>query len=99
MIECTNTSMDDLAQNLQAQAGAYIDHPVADATGLSGGWNYLIGWTPKALLQPAQPPPPTGDRPAGAVVEAATPNGISVFEALESQLGLKLVKQERGRFQ
>ena len=50
-------------------------------------------------LQPAGPPAAAqgaaGDRPAGAVAEAATPNGISVFEALESQLGLKLVKQKR----
>ena len=99
MIQCTNTSMAELAQNLQQQANAYIDHPTADATGLPGGWNFMIGWTAKAALQPAGPPPTAqasaGDRPAGAVAEAATPNGISVFEALESQLGLKLVKQKR----
>jgi uncharacterized protein (TIGR03435 family) len=93
MIQCTNTSMAELAQNLQQQAGAYIDHPIADATGLSGGWDFLIGWTPKAAL--AGTPAPAADRPAGAVVEAATPSGISVFEAVESQLGLKLVKQKR----
>jgi uncharacterized protein (TIGR03435 family) len=93
MIECTNTSMAELAQNLQQQANAYIDHPIADATGLSGGWNYMIGWTARAVLQPAAAPTP--DRPAGATAEAATPSGISVFEALESQLGLKLVKQKR----
>src|SRR5215831_9688942 len=101
MIECTNTSMAELAQNLQQQAGAYIDHPIADATGLSGGWNFLIGWTPKAALQapqtpaPTQGPAPTPDQPAGAVVEAPVPNGISVFEAVERELGLKLVKQKR----
>jgi uncharacterized protein (TIGR03435 family) len=96
MIECTNTTMAELAQNLQQQANAYIDHPIADATGLSGGWNFLIGWTARAVLQPAPAvPAPAADRPPGAVVEAATPSGISVFEALESQLGLKLVKQKR----
>lgn len=93
MIECTNTSMAELAQNLQQQANAYIDHPIADATGLSGGWDFLIGWTARAALAGAQTPPP--DRPASAVAEAATPSGISVFEAVESQLGLKLVKQKR----
>jgi uncharacterized protein (TIGR03435 family) len=93
MIECTNTSMAELAQNLQQQANAYIDHPIADGTGLPGGWDFLIGWTPRAALPEAQAP--AADRPAGAVVEAATPGGISVFEAVESQLGLKLVKQKR----
>ena len=97
MIECTNTSMAELAQNLQQQAGGYIDHPIADATGLSGGWNFLIGWTPKMLLQPPQAPvtAPVPASPAGAVAEASDPNGISVFEAVESELGLKLVKQKR----
>src|ERR1700692_1303954 len=32
-------------------ANAYIDHPIVDATELKGGWNFLIGWTPKAALQ------------------------------------------------
>jgi uncharacterized protein (TIGR03435 family) len=93
MIQCTNTSMAELAQLLQQQANAYMDHPVSDATGLSGGWNFLIGWTAKAVLQ--APQPPAADRPPSAVAEAATPGGISVFEAVEKQLGLKLVKQKR----
>jgi uncharacterized protein (TIGR03435 family) len=90
MIECTNTSMAELADNLQRQANAYIDHPVADVTGLSGGWNFLVGWTPRAAMQTTPQAPQ-----AGAVTEAAIPDGISVFDAIESQLGLKLVKQKR----
>lgn len=93
MIQCTNTSMAELAQLLQQQANAYLDHPVADATGISGGWNFQIGWTSKAVLQ--APQAPAADRPPGAVADAATPGGISVFEAVEKQLGLKLVKQKR----
>ena len=89
MIECTNTSMAELADNLQRQANAYIDHPVADATGLAGGWNFLVGWTPRAALQ-VQPP-----QPGAAAAEVSVPDGISVFDAVESQLGLKLTKQKR----
>jgi uncharacterized protein (TIGR03435 family) len=33
MIGCKNTTMVELAQNLQQQAGAWIDHPIVDATG------------------------------------------------------------------
>jgi uncharacterized protein (TIGR03435 family) len=93
MIGCKNTTMAELAQNLQQMANAYIDHPVVDATGLQGGWNFLIGWTPKAALQAPQPANP--NQPPGAVVDAPDPNGISVFEAVEKELGLKLVKQKR----
>jgi len=92
MIACKNLSMADLAVNLQQMAGAYIDHPVVDATGLDGGFDFLVGWTPKQMLQSQQPPPPTA---GGAMPEAAEPNGLSVFEAVERELGLKLVKQKR----
>ena len=92
MISCKNTSMAELAQNLQQMANAYIDHPIVDATGLQGGWDFLVGWTAKAALQAA--PSPNPNQPAGAVAEATDPNGISVFEAVEKELGLKLVKRK-----
>jgi uncharacterized protein (TIGR03435 family) len=94
MISCKNNTMEELAQLLQQRAGAYIDHPVVDATGLQGGWNFLVGWTPRQLLQaPAAPNP---NQPAGAIVEASDPSGgISVFDAVQKELGLKLVKQTR----
>ncbi len=92
MIGCKNTSMSELADNLQRMAGAYIDHPIVDATGLEGGWNFAVGWTPRAQLQQQQPPGSTG---AEAGNEASDPNTISVFEAVERELGLKLVKQKK----
>jgi uncharacterized protein (TIGR03435 family) len=92
MIRCKNVSMAEMAENLQRMAGAYIDHPVVDATGLEGGWDFLVGWTPKQMLQ-GQQAPAAGT--AGAMPEAAEPNGLSVFEAVERELGLKLVKQKR----
>jgi uncharacterized protein (TIGR03435 family) len=93
MIACKNTTMEELAQSLQQMANAYIDHPVVDATTLEGGWNFLMGWTPKAILE--RPPIPNPDPTTGAIGGAADPNGISVFEAVERELGLKLVKQKR----
>jgi uncharacterized protein (TIGR03435 family) len=93
MIGCKNVSMAELADNLQRMAGAYIDHPIVDATGLEGGWNFLMGWTPRSALQGQQAP--NSGTPASAAPEASDPNGISVFEAVEKQLGLKLVKQKR----
>jgi len=91
MISCKNTTMADMALNIAQMANAYIDHPIVDATGLTGGWNFFIGWTPKALMQPA----PGAAQNGGQTAEAAVPDGITVFDALEKQLGLKLVKQKR----
>jgi uncharacterized protein (TIGR03435 family) len=93
MMGCKNTTMADLAQNLQQMANAYIDHPIVDATGLQGGWDFAVGWTPRGMLQ--TPPAPNPNQPPGAATEPADPNGISVFEAVEKELGLKLVKQKQ----
>jgi uncharacterized protein (TIGR03435 family) len=95
MIGCKNTSMAELAQNLQRMANAYIDHPIVDATGLQGGWNFAVGWTPRGALQAAPPSNPNQTPGAVPVAEAAEPGGLSVFEAVEKELGLKLVKQKR----
>jgi uncharacterized protein (TIGR03435 family) len=93
MISCKNTTMAELAQNFQRMAGGYIDHPIVDATGLQGGWDFAIGWTPKGLLQ--TPAPPNPNQPPGTVTEPSDPGGISAFEAIQKELGLKLVKQTR----
>jgi uncharacterized protein (TIGR03435 family) len=93
MIACKNTTMAELAQNLQQMANAYIDHPIVDATGLDGGWDFLVGWTPKAMLRTQRA---AGvDPSAGAPADTSDANGITAFEAVERELGLKLVKQKR----
>jgi len=89
---CTNRGMDDFAKDLE-MANGYIDHPVVNATGLQGGWDFLLGWTPTAQLH--TPPVPDPTQPAGPSAEATAPLDISVFEALQKELGLKLVKEKR----
>lgn len=93
MIGCKSTTMAELAQALEQRAGAYIDHPVVDATGLQGEWNFLMGWTPRAQLEQQKPSNPNAS--AGGIADAPDLGGISVFEAVEKELGLKLVKQKR----
>jgi uncharacterized protein (TIGR03435 family) len=92
MFACKNTTMVQLAQRLQLMAGAYMDHPVVDATGLEGGYDFLMGWTPRGILEaPVKP-----DAAGGTTGTAADPNGgLSVFDAMEKELGLKLVKQKK----
>jgi uncharacterized protein (TIGR03435 family) len=76
---CQNTTMPELAQLLQVHANAYMNHPGGDATGISGGWDFAIGWMPRAQLQ-------TGP---------GEPGGMTIFEAVEKMLGLKLEQQKR----
>jgi uncharacterized protein (TIGR03435 family) len=89
MIVCKNTTMAEFARNLRNAAG-YIDHPVVDVTGLKGGWDFQYGWSSARPTQSSQ-----GPGPAGAAAQAVDPGEITVSDALQQQLGLKLVKQKR----
>lgn len=62
---------------------------VVDRTGLKGGYDIDLKWTPAPDQLPPGPPPP------GAVLPTFDPNGPSLFAALQEQLGLKL-DGERG---
>jgi uncharacterized protein (TIGR03435 family) len=62
---------------------------VVDRTGLTGGYDIDLKYTPAPGQLPAGPPPP------GVELPVIDPNGPSLFTALEEQLGLKL-ESERG---
>ena len=62
---------------------------VIDRTGLTGGYDIDLKFTPAPGQLPPGPPPPGGEVPA------IDPNGPSLFAALEEQLGLKL-ESDRG---
>jgi uncharacterized protein (TIGR03435 family) len=84
---CTNMTMDDLIKELPQRAGGYVDHPIVNASGIQGAWNFTLMWTPRGALdnRPANAEP-------GAAGGASDPGGISLFEAIDKQLGLKLEK-------
>jgi len=89
---CVNTTMKELAKNIQQWAPAYFDYPAVDATGLAGGWNFTVAWTGRGVLEGGggrgvAPAPATGD---GAALEPT--GGLNVFQAIERQLGLKVEK-------
>jgi uncharacterized protein (TIGR03435 family) len=62
---------------------------VVDRTGLTGGFDVDLKWTPTPDQLPPGPPPPGVEPPS------IDPNGPSLFAALQEQLGLKL-DTERG---
>jgi uncharacterized protein (TIGR03435 family) len=76
--------MAQLAEDLPAFGAAYIEHPVVDETGLKGGWDFTLNWTPPHLTH------------AGEAASENDPNGgLTIPEALEKELGLKLETKKR----
>jgi uncharacterized protein (TIGR03435 family) len=77
---CHNISMEKFSERLRDLATDYIDHPVMDRTGLEGSWDFTFGFSPQASMRPGN--------------DQSDPDGrLTVFEALETQLGLKLKLQ------
>ena len=83
-VVCRNTTMAQLAEDLPAFGASYIAHPVVDETGLKDGWDFTLSWTPPHLTH------------AGESASENDPNGgLTIPEALEKQLGLKLETKKR----
>jgi uncharacterized protein (TIGR03435 family) len=83
-LTCQNTTLAQLADRLPAMAPAYVDHPAVDASGLEGGFDFALSWTPRANFDGGQRGQAPGDGGASA------PNGaLSLFEGVQ-RLGLKL---------
>jgi uncharacterized protein (TIGR03435 family) len=95
-IKFQNMSMAQLAEKLQFLAGAYIHAPVVDATGIDGSYDFTLTFSPTALAQLATLLAARPADAAGGTNGAADPiGGVSIFEAVDKQLGLKLVEQKR----
>jgi uncharacterized protein (TIGR03435 family) len=70
-------------------------YPVLDGTGLDGTWDFTFNFS---LISPAQVAGLRGASPGGPGAEAGASDpvgGVSFFEAMEKQLGLKLESQKR----
>ena len=85
MVSCRNITMAEFAMNLNQVTG-FFDHPIVDATGLKGGWNFKLGFLVRTRA------PGLRMRTAG---EASEPTGFTAYEAVERMMGVKLVKQKR----
>ena len=89
LVTCENMTMAQFAQQLQGLESGDFPNEVADATGLHGAWDFTLSYTPSYQLRD------TG-QPSGDATAASTPNGgISIFDAVSKQLGLKLEMRKR----
>lgn len=94
-LTCTNTTMAQLADRLLQVSFGDVDHPVADETAIEGAWDFALTWTPAAISQMAA----NRARNAGAAGDSAAASdpggGVTMAQALEKQLGLKLELRKR----
>ena len=81
---CRNTTMAKFAELIRIQATGYLRDPVVDQTGLKGGYDFTLSWTRNDVFTAAQ----NRKREDGA--PAAPIGAVTVFDAVEHQLGLKL---------
>jgi uncharacterized protein (TIGR03435 family) len=95
LVTCQNMTMAQLAEDLPRLAGGYIKVPVVDASGIDGAFDFSLNFTPIGRLNG---PGRAGDAAAaaGATPAAADPSGgLSLFDALSRQLGVKLEMKKR----
>lgn len=94
---CQNITMSQFAELLRGRAPD-VQSSILDSTGLEGGWDFTLTFNPFAgiALQAAALRPPDAGPGGNAAPAAAEPTaGVSISEALEKQLGLKLEKTKR----
>jgi uncharacterized protein (TIGR03435 family) len=78
LVTCRNMTMPEFAERLAGLSGVYLrNQVVVDATGIDGAYDFTLSFT--AGRGPSDVPVPDG--------------GITLFDALEKQLGLKLEKR------
>lgn len=90
VLTCQNMTMAQFADQL-LHTGPGLDWPILDSTGLAGGWDFTLTYSRAMPASFSVAAAAGGDVPA-----AAEPTGgLTLFEAIERQLGLKLEMQKR----
>jgi len=94
LISCQNMTMAQLAIELRNLAPGYVPAPVIDATGLAGAYDFTLSFSKKGDdTKTISAPPRAGDDASAA--SDPTLGGMSLYDALQKQAGLKLEKREK----
>jgi uncharacterized protein (TIGR03435 family) len=85
-----------ISDELQRLAAGYIYSPVLDATGIQGSWDFTLSFSSAdQLARGAGSGAPSTDGSAAAPTASDPSGAVSLFDAVNRQLGLKLEKQKR----
>jgi uncharacterized protein (TIGR03435 family) len=90
LLTCQNMTIAQIGDELQRVSGGYIYNTVIDGTGLKGSYDFTLSFSsPDKIL-------PVPGNAAGDAANSSDPNGaLSMFDAVNRQLGLKLEKTKR----
>jgi len=91
LVTCQNVSMEQFAQMLPSIAGGYTRLPALDMTGLQGGYDFTLNFSP--IEQVRGPLPEQGAANAGVAID---PTGaLSLMDAMRRQLGIRMEETKR----
>lgn len=91
LVSCTNVTMEQFAAQLQPMAGEYLQAPVKDGTRIQGAYDIQLSFSTAGFLRGSVAGPRAWNRKG-----APEPTGgLSLFDAIRRQLGLKLEMQKR----
>jgi len=91
LLTCQNMTMAQIGDELQRVAAGYIYNPVLDGTGIKGSWDFTLSFSSADKIQ-ASAAAPSADGSSAV----SDPNGaLSLFDAVNRELGLKLERQKR----
>jgi uncharacterized protein (TIGR03435 family) len=91
-VTCQNISMAQFGAWLPSIAGGYTQVPAIDMTGLDGGYDFTLNFSPIGLVQ--GPRPDAGNAQPGTA--ALDPTGaLSLLDAVRQQLGIRLEETKR----
>jgi uncharacterized protein (TIGR03435 family) len=95
LLTCQNMTMAQFGDILRINASGYIHSPVLDKTGLTDAYDFTLSFSGIGQIQNA---PKSADASTGAASagDAGAPNGaVSLLDAVQKQMGVKLVKEKR----
>src|SRR5581483_1330777 len=90
LFSCQNVTLAYFAEQLPSWAGGYINTAVFDATGIDGEFDVTLNFSPAGLI-----PAATQSAQAAGGAASDPTNALSLFDALDRQLGLKLETEKR----
>ena len=87
LVTCENVSMEQFGQLLPQIAGGYTRVAALDKTGLQGGYDFILNFSPIEQVLGSRPPD-AGAANAGAALD---PTGaLSLQDAVKRQLGIRM---------
>jgi uncharacterized protein (TIGR03435 family) len=96
LVTAKNMTMAQFAEDLSRMAAGYVRIPVEDATGIEGSFDFTINFTPAGLVNGGPGAGQNGGQAQGAAPAASDPSGgLSLPDAINKQMGLKLELRKR----